>query len=90
MGNSIPNKDDLDDDLKKLDKNLIDKVIDKILANPGNFLNFKNIVYRERLRGEDATMKKFAKVLSSTSDLKRTYLTTDWVETVNFVKFFLA
>ena len=79
MGNSNLGKQEVEDDinqLKKSDKDNLNIVIDKILANP---------VYRDRLKGEEVTMRKFAKVLSTSSELKRTYLNTDWIETVNFV-----
>jgi hypothetical protein len=53
-----------------------DVVIEKILNNP---------IYREKLEGDKPTLEKFATVLSSKSELKRTYLNTDWLETVKMV-----
>eukprot|EP01027_Heterolobosea_sp_BB2_P015651 GEZU01022389.1.p1 GENE.GEZU01022389.1~~GEZU01022389.1.p1 ORF type:complete len:233 (-),score=75.80 GEZU01022389.1:9-707(-) len=47
-----------------------------------------NEVYAERLTkpGEEATLKKFAMALSDIEQMKKTYLSTDWVQTVELFR----
>jgi hypothetical protein len=55
------------------------EVIAKLLSSP---------VYKQRLENEPETLNKFAQVLANATELKETYLTTDWVKTVKFVFYF--
>jgi hypothetical protein len=79
-GSSNLTKDEGNDDINNLEnseeKN-IELVIQKILANP---------IYKERLKDDESTMKKFAKVLCIPSEMKINYLNTEWVETLDLVK----
>lgn len=83
MGNrphtpSTLHPDDGETDLKKLvDVDPRKIVIEKILANP---------VYASRLKKDETMLQKFTTILSSKEELKNTYLTRDWIETVKLYK----
>jgi len=62
---------------KRDEKKDLEAIIIKILSNP---------IYKERLKDDEDTMKKFAKVLCTPSEMKEAYLNTDWVETMEFQK----
>jgi hypothetical protein len=51
-------------------------VVEKLLASP---------VYRDRLEKDKDTLNRFAEVLANPSEIKKTYLTSDWAETLSFV-----
>lgn len=52
-------------------------VIQKVLNNP---------IYGEKLKDDPETLQRFAHVLSTKDELKGTYLTTDWLETIKLVR----
>lgn len=81
MGQSQVTKQEGKSDLDEFNKhNSVDlgkeAVIQKLLDSP---------VYRERLEKDKETLNRFAEVLSTALELKKTYLTTDWAETINLL-----
>lgn len=78
MGQSQITKQTGDEDVDKIRDSFDGKkiVIQKLLDSP---------VYRERLEKDQETLNRFAEVLSSITELKKTYLTTDWAETINLM-----
>jgi len=83
--NSGLNKEDTNHDLTafqkfdytKDEKKNIEAIIEKILSNP---------IYKDKLKDDGDTMRRFAKVLCTPSEMKQAYLNTDWVETLELQK----
>ncbi|KAL0478810.1 developmentally-regulated protein [Acrasis kona] len=74
MGNKIKVPQHLENDDNDIK---IQSVVNKILQNP---------TYREKLDKNQDVLYRFATALSIPEDLKATYLSTDWMQTVNLFK----
>lgn len=71
-------KDTAEDDIAAVNsKNPKEEIIKKLLANE---------IYRAKLEKEKNLFDRFASVLCNPDELQKSYLTTDWMQTVDFYK----